>query len=138
MPFPIDITVIAETEQTLGLTFPPRFKARMCLSNGGELCTKKAVWQLFPFWDKSSKKHISRTANHIIIETEQAKKWIGFPHEAIAIAANGFGDLLILLPSAKSSKQLGEKLYVWSHETGKIRKVADTIDALDFPSEKRL
>ena len=95
MPFPIDEKYIAQTEQQLGLVFPPCFKAKMIEMNGGEVVAEDDLWQLFPFFDQADKKRIKRTCNHIIVETKQAQQWQGFPSDAIAIASNGSGDPLI-------------------------------------------
>lgn len=130
MPFPIDIKYIIETEQELGLVFPDSFKAKMTKENGGELMTEDDDWQLFPFFDKSDNKRMSRTCNHIVLETKQARAWDNFPNNGIAIASNGSGDNLILLPFDNDNKKLKEEIYLWQHETGDIQEVAKTIDEL--------
>jgi hypothetical protein len=130
MAFPIDIKYIIETETELEVEFPYEFKQKMINLNGGELITQDDNWQLYPFFDKSDKKRISRTCNHIVLETKQAKKWNGFPQNAIAIATNGCGDKLILLPVGGNEKKLGENIFLWFHETGKTQEVAETISEL--------
>ncbi|PZR21858.1 MAG: SMI1/KNR4 family protein [Flavobacterium psychrophilum] len=131
MPFPIDIIYINETENKLNTTFPELYKNRMLKMNGGDIETNKDEWQLFPFFDKSDKKRIKRTCNHIALETQQARKWANFPKEAIAIASNGFGDLLFLHPVKESDNKLGENIYLWLHENGNIKKLADSINQLE-------
>jgi len=130
MPFPIDIKYIIETEQELGLVFPDSFKSKMSKENGGELMTEDDDLQLFPFFDKSDNKRMSRTCNHIVLETKQARTWDNFPNNGIAIAFNGSGDNLILLPLDNDNKKLREEIYLWQHETGEIQQVAKTIDEL--------
>ena len=130
MPFPVDLKYIIETEQELGLVFPDSFKSKMTKENGGELITEEDDWQLFPFFDKLDNKRISRTCNHIVLETKQARAWDNFPDNGIAIASNGSGDNLILLPSDNDKKKLREEIYLWQHETGDIQEVAKTIDEL--------
>ena len=130
MPFPLDEKYIIETEKELEILFPDNFKTKMMRENGGELGTEDDDWQLYPFFDKSDKKRISRTCNHIGLETKQAKKWMNFPPNAIAIASNGSGDHLILLPTKENDKKLSDEIYTWYHETGKTEKVADKIDEL--------
>ncbi|GGH27587.1 SMI1/KNR4 family protein [Sphingobacterium alkalisoli] len=130
MPFPVNTKYIIETEKELGLIFPHNFKTKMTEENGGELMTDDDDWQLFPFFDKSDKKRISRTSNHIVLETNQAKQWDNFPTNGIAIASNGSGDFLILLPAKENNKQLGNEIYIWFHETGEIEKIADAIEDL--------
>lgn len=130
MPFPVDEIYIKETESELSLDFPEKFKLKMIEENGGEIITDEDEWQIFPFFDKSDNKRISRTCNHIVLETKQAKEWDNFPVNAIAIATNGFGDHLILLPLANNNKKLGDEIYFWFHETGEITKIAESIDEL--------
>lgn len=137
MPFPIDIKYIFETENELEVEFPDLFKKKMIEENGGELETKNDDWQLYPFFDKSDRKRISRTCNHIVLETKQAREWNNFPLNAIAIASNGCGDQLIFLPSDSKGK-LNEEIYFWSHETGKTNKVADNIDQLMIIKKARI
>lgn len=130
MPFPIDQKYITETENELGIVFPDNFKSKMMKENGGELITDADHWNLYPFFDKSDKKRISRTCNHIGLETKQAKKWGNFPANATAIASNGSGDHLILLPTMESEKVLSDEIFIWFHETGQIEKVAKNIEDL--------
>lgn len=131
MPFPIDIKYIIETEQEFGLIFPDIFKNKMTIENGGELMIEDDSWQLFPFFDKSDKKRISRTCNHIGLETKQAKEWDNFPNNGVAFASNGCGDLLILLPTTKNENKLSDEIFIWFHETGQMEKVADNINELN-------
>ena len=133
MPFPIDEKYIAQTEQQLGLVFPPCFKAKMIEMNGGEVVADDDLWQLFPFFDQADKKRIKRTCNHIIAETKQAQQWLGFPTDAIAIASNGSGDLLIFKKMDNvriSEQQLDDTVYRWSHETATLKVVAQQFDQL--------
>lgn len=131
MAFPIDIKYIIETEQELGLAFPDNFKSKMAQVNGGELMTEDDDWQLFPFFDKSDNKRISRTCNNIILETNQAKQWENFPVNGIAIGSNGCGDLLLLLPTKEDNRKLSDEIFMWFHETGETEKIADSINELN-------
>jgi hypothetical protein len=128
--FPVNIKYIIETEQELGIVFPDSFKFKMTKENGGELMAEDEAWQLFPFFDKSDNKRISRICNHIVLETKQARSWANFPTNGITIASNGSGDNLILLPSDNDNKKLREEIYLWQHETGDIQEVAKTIHEL--------
>lgn len=130
MPFPLDVKYIVEAEQELGVIFPVHFKAKMIQENGGSLATKDDYWHLYPFFDKSDHKRISRTCNHIGLETRQARNWRNFPADAIAIASNGSGDHLVLLPMKAHDQYLGEAIFTWYHENGDTEKVADQIDDL--------
>lgn len=119
MPFPLDEKYITETENELGIIFPDKFKSKMMQENGGELMTEDDDWNLYPFFDKSDKKRISRTCNHIGLETKQAKNWGNFPSNGIAIASNGSGDHLVLLPTKENNGKLSDEIFTWYHETGK-------------------
>lgn len=130
MPFPLDEKYITETENELGVIFPDKFKSKMMQENGGELMTEDDDWNLYPFFDKSDKKRISRTCNHIGLETKQAKNWGNFPSNGIAIASNGSGDHLVLLPTKENNGKLSDEIFTWYHETGKTEKVANMIDEL--------
>ncbi|HQV52670.1 MAG: SMI1/KNR4 family protein [Flavobacteriales bacterium] len=120
MPFPVERRFIEDTERELGVQFPDAFKKKMMLMNGSEVSVASEVWQLFPFWDKSDSKRLSRTCNHIGLETKNAKSSLSFPAEAIAIATNGAGDHLVFIPTFPGSAKLAENLQVWLHETGKL------------------
>ena len=54
----------------------------------------------------------------------------GFPEHGIAIASNGSGDQLLLLPSATQPSRLQDAIFVWDHETGNVTQIAD--DFLDL------
>ncbi|WP_243472776.1 SMI1/KNR4 family protein [Winogradskyella sp. MH6] len=129
MPFPIDIKYIIETESELNVKFPTEFKNQMIKSNGGELLISDEFgFELHPFFDKSDRKRISRTCNHIALETKNARKWSGFPDNGIAIGADGFGNQLILTHNGNGN--LTDELYFWNHETRHIEKIAESINKL--------
>ena len=129
---PVDKKYIIEAEQELGIVFPDSFKAKMEKENGGGLVADNDDWNLFPFFDKSDRKRISRTCNHIILETKRMKEeWRNFPNDGIAIASNGSGDFLILLPEKEGSKIFRNEIYAWYHEIGTPEKVANSIDELN-------
>ena len=131
MPFPVDLKYIEEFETDLGLSFPEKYKAKMTIENGGVIQTDEDDWTLFPFLDKLDNKRISRTCNHIGLETENSKEWDNFPAEAVAIGENGVGDLLILLPDKSTSSKLTDNIFVWSHETGEIYELAENINSIE-------
>ena len=131
--FPIELEFILETENETGFEFPKIFKEKMQELNGGEFFTDDDDWELFPFFDKSDKKRISRTCNHIVLETNKAKKWNNFPENTFAIGKNGCGDLLVLME--KEPNKLGEEIYVWEHDTGELFKVGENIYDYQEPSD---
>ena len=125
MPFPIEEKYIIETESELNVKFPTEFKTRMIKSNGGELITDELEIELYPFFDKSDRKKISRTCNHIGLETKNAREWNGFPENGIAIGSDGFGNLIILTHNGNG--KLTDEIYFWNHEIGQIEKIAESI-----------
>jgi hypothetical protein len=126
MPFPIDRKYISEAEGALGVKFPPLFVEKMLKDNGGELVFDEDFgFQIIPFFDKSSRKRISRTCNHIIKENESAKAWRGFPENAIAIGFDGGGNYLIL--RHQGDGLLEDVLYFWDHETAETEYISSSI-----------
>ena len=131
MPFPIEEKYIKETENELNVKFPEKFKAKMIKENGGVFIEKLEfeqedfVYWLHPFFDKSDKKRISRTCNHIGLETKSALEWNNFSKNAIAIGHDGNGNNLVL--THKGDGNLSEKLYFCSHETGELEQIAESI-----------
>jgi len=130
MPFPITAAEISKTEAKTGFSFPLGLRARMAKDNGGEIKVAGDHWQLIPFLDSSDRKRLARSCNDIVRETASMRQWHGFPADAFAIAQNGGGDCLIILPETEGSKQLGEALYLWDHETGEHTLVAESLNAL--------
>ncbi|ENV08689.1 hypothetical protein F966_02804 [Acinetobacter higginsii] len=116
MAFPVDEQYIIAAEQEFGRLFPSDHRKRLLQSNGGEIQADDEVWQLFPVFDPTNQKRIARTTNHIVHETALWRSSYGFPEDAIAIAENGAGDVLII----KNDSDLIEH---WSHETGTLKTV---------------
>lgn len=130
MPFPVDERFLIETEAKLGVKFPPDYTRRMMQQNGGEVETFFDNWVLYPILDTSDRKRLQRTCNDVVSETASVRKWNGFPVDAVAIAGNGGGDQLILLPAKESPGRLSDEIYWWDHETGVIRSVASRFEDL--------
>ena len=129
MPFPLDEKYIIEAESELNVKFPTEFKNRMIKSNGGELVTDEFGFELYPFFDKSDRKRISRTCNHIGLETKNAREWNGFPDNGIAIGSDRCGNLIILTHSGDGI--LTDEIHFWNHETRQTEKIAASITQLD-------
>lgn len=129
MPFPIELKYIIEAEKEAGFKFPKIFKEKMQKENGGEYFAEDEDWFLFPFFDKSSTKRLSRTCNHILLETKKAKEWENFPKNAFVIGENQSGDFLIL--KEKEPKELGDEIYIWYHDNGEVIKVAQSINEFE-------
>lgn len=109
----------------------------MSQRNGGTVHTSSDAFQLFPFFDATDRKRIQRTCGSIDRETLAARKTCcGFPPEAVAIGANGGGDLLVLIPVSDLPSQqpvtLQHVIYWWDHETSELEAVA-----MDFSELKK-
>ena len=130
MAFPVDLRFVNEAEQKLGVRFPESFVNYMLKQNGGMVTADSDEWQLYPFFDSSDRKRMTRTASHIVRETMSARSWTEFPPEAVAIGANGSGDQLVFLPTAVSPDQLERTVFWWDHETGEMTLVATDFSEL--------
>jgi hypothetical protein len=125
MPFPVDIQFVNDAESKLGVKFPAAFVVKMTALNGGSVTTGTDSWEIHPFLDTSDRKRLARTCNNVVRETEIARQWRGFPHDAVAIGSNGGGDRLVFLPDDNSPTELSPRVFWWDHETGEIHCVAD-------------
>lgn len=117
MAFPVEERLVVEAEAALGRALPAAWRARLLRENGGELELDDEVWQVFPVRDPSDRRRLARTASHLVRETAVAREWNGFPREAVALASDGSGNLLVLLPGDELVKR-------WDHETGEVEDVA--------------
>ncbi len=125
MPFPVDEKWIRATEQELGLDLPYSYRNRLKQDNGGDLEAAGDIWILHPIFDQSDRTRVKRTCNHVLAETRSARSWAGFPDDAIAIAANGSGDLLLFLVDEASRTVFGSLVWLWDHDTRQIVPIAD-------------
>jgi len=130
MAFSVEARFIDEAERKLGVRFPETYRQKMQTESGGHVSTPPDGWDLHPFFDKSDKKRLKRTANHIIRETEISRRWSGWPERAIAIGENGAGDRLIFLRSEEDPARCDDALYWWDHETGTIHLITKDLDRI--------
>ncbi|WP_035612610.1 SMI1/KNR4 family protein [Haloferula sp. BvORR071] len=132
MAFDISEAQVVLTEAELGLRLPPVYRSMMMACNGGTAWLKESndeddTWQLYPIKDASDRKRLSRSCNHILAETKSAKEWGGFPDDALAIAADGGGDLLVILPDASDASAYGDGIFIFFHELGELKPFADDL-----------
>lgn len=116
MAFRVSEDKISALEKAIGWPLPSALRQRLAVENGGEVHLfgdVEDIWWLHPVWDDSDRKRIKRTANHILRETEVAKQWGRFPADAVAIANNGSGDLLVV-------RKGDPETYRLDHETGDL------------------
>jgi hypothetical protein len=122
MPFDLAESFLLAAERELGASLPKTYRLAMLRENGGEIETDDDFWQQYPVADTSDRKRLSRSANHILKETESCRGWARFPENAVAIASNGAGDQLVLL---RQNEVFAPEVYAWLHESGELKKVAD-------------
>lgn len=127
MAFNLEEKFVVQAEVELDAVLPQSYKTSMQKSNGGEIEVAGDVWEQYPIFDKSDRKRIARTCNHIIAETKSCEDFGNFPNNALAIAGNGCGDQLVLI---KQSNSYTDSIYIWSHETGGFDKVANDFKEL--------
>ena len=127
MPFPISENEVLKTEGRIGAKLPQDYRSAMMDSNGGCVETYDDYWSLFPLDDRSSPKLISRTSNHVLRETAEAKKWPNYHENALAIAENGAGDYLVIFQKGPEF-ELG--IFAWLHEDGSLVTVAQHFSEL--------
>jgi len=124
MPFPTTLDQVRKTEAKLLRKLPQSYVGRMIEENGGIVEAAEDEWSLHPIFDDSDRVRVKRTCNDIIRETHSAQEWTDFPAGALALAANGSGNLLIFL-CHEGSDRFQDAVFVWDHETGHIELVAD-------------
>lgn len=128
MPFPITQEEITKTEEELNLKFPPSFIQKMQVDNGGELIIDDEDWQLIPFKNRATKKLLIRTCNDLIYELKQTLEWDNFSKDCIPFAFDGMGNYLVF--KKEKEKILGNEIFFWFHETGKLTKKAEDFKEL--------
>ncbi|MBQ0946525.1 SMI1/KNR4 family protein [Ideonella sp. 4Y16] len=128
MPFDLAESFVLAAEQELGARLPESYRTAMVRANGGELEVLEDSWVQYPIADTSDRKRSSRSANHIIKETEVCRGWPRFPGNAVAIAGNGTGDHLVFLRHGVSFQPA---VYLWSHEEGSLERVANDFAELE-------
>lgn len=92
--------LLEAAEAQLGRTLPADHRARLMADNGGEVEALDDDWQLFPVWDPKDRRTQGRTTNHIVRENASLLGWPGLPRDFLAIASDGSGDLLGLMPGS--------------------------------------
>jgi hypothetical protein len=120
--FPVGEDRIEQAETELGRRLPEALRARLLRDNGGEIrvhgyAGDDPIWSLHPVWDPGDRRRAARTANHIVRETEEARREAaGLPSGSIVIAGNGTGDLLVVLAGA-------DDVVWWDPETTEVEHV---------------
>jgi hypothetical protein len=112
--------IVAVAERELGVRLPREYRARLVAANGGALATGGSAWKVFPVRDPA--RPAASPGGDLVSATHRARAEAGFPADAVAIASNGDGDLLVLVQSA-SGNRLEAQVHRWSHETRRCKPV---------------
>ena len=115
MAFAGSEAMVATAEERLARRLPGPHRDRLIRENGGEVTAAGDSWTLYPVWDPTDRRTMGRTASHIVRENEaRRKEWPGMlPEGVVAIADNGAGDLLVIVPG-------DDAIRLWDHETGEL------------------
>jgi hypothetical protein len=132
MPFDLAPFRLDATEARLGVRLPAAYRASMIRANGGTVEVAGDTWWLHPILDDSDTRRLKRTMNDLVHETTEARAWPGFPRDAVALANNGSGDYLVLLPSGDEVVRAADAVHRWDHETGELARVAGAFDELTW------
>ena len=132
MAFDISEEQVAATEAELGRKLPPKYRSMMMTNNGGTAFDDEDQWDIHPIRDTSDRKRLSRSCSHILVETKSSQEWRGFPKDALAIGDNGFGDVMMLLPSPADPSVYGDRIYAFLHETGEVKPLADDLTSFEI------
>lgn len=125
MPFDLDERDVAEAG--LGARLPESYRTAMMAKNGGEYEKDHRVWFFYPILDKSDKKRMARTSNHVLSETATSRTYGHFPNDALAIASDDEGNQLVL---RRSGSEFEDAVFVWDHDTGEITRIANDFSEL--------
>jgi hypothetical protein len=120
-----------EAEVALGRRLPSTLRALLKQRNGGVLYAIGDVWEVHPVWDKRDRRHLTRTANHLVAETKSCREVDWFPADALAIAECN-ADRLLLMP--EDTTRYGDAVYFWDFHGEEIERIADSaLDLVDEP-----
>lgn len=132
MAFDISEEQVAATESQIGRKLPPVYRRIMIANNGGTAFDEEDQWDIHPIKDTSDRKRLSRTCNHVLAETKSAQEWSGFPKDALAIGGNGFGDVMLVLPSQSDPSVFDDQIFAYWHETSEVKPLAADLSAFEI------
>ena len=104
--------IIEAAEKKLGCLFPEGLKTVWLISNGLELPSE---WKLYPVFDPQEPR---KTCENIADENTKYR-WSYMDVSLISIGGNGTGNHLVL---KQQGGFVGDEIYLWNHETNKIRR----------------
>lgn len=119
---------IDEAESKLGVRFPETLREFYRLSNGIEI---PPDWQVYAEFDADNPR---KSAIHIVYENTVGR-WSDMADGMICVAGNGTGNQLVL---KKSGNSLEEQIYVWNHETNKVKPWTRDLPFLVSSAKRRV
>ena len=102
----------------------------MLTENGGELVIEQEIWSLKPFFDASDRIRIKRTSNDLVRETASAQSGGAFLRSASLSLPTAWVTTLSFFQIRAEQSVLQAVVFMWSHETGELDKVADDFSEL--------
>ena len=130
MGFPLSKDKIAWTEEALGVRFPLDYLSLLLRDNGGGIDIEDEPWFLIPFRDDTDRRRFARSCNDVVSETRKLREWSNFPPAAVAIAVDGGGNALLLLPAADEPLRLDDTIYIWMHDSDELDVAAHSMREL--------
>lgn len=121
--------MIQEAAAELGVEFPEQLKEIWKIANGLEL---PGGWVFHPVFDHSNPR---KTSNHIVYENTKGR-WEYMHEDLISIAAGDTGNQLVLQKT--SSGLLNSDVYIWNHETNKIKKWSKSLEFIIQKAHNRI
>lgn len=109
---PAHESLLVQAETDLGFVFPPSYREFLLRTNGGLVEIPADTEQMFEFsfFSLFDDPTAQTTTNSLLVASQlDARDWPSFPHEALAIGADGEGNYFILLPGK-------ETIYFWEHD----------------------
>jgi dipeptidyl aminopeptidase/acylaminoacyl peptidase len=112
----------------MGFLFPEGLKAVWRMSNGLDL---PGGWRLFPVFDPAEPR---KTCNHIGYENTKGR-WSYMDQSLISIAGGDTGNQLVL---KRNDAVVESAIYLWDHETNKVRPWGKGFDYILSKAEARV
>ncbi len=125
----IDRSHVERAEETLGVVFPPLYRAWILEKNGGTVRFRDEEWTVNPLFDDTDRRTMRKTASHLVADTLFVRGYPTFPGNGVSIAQANVARL-VLMPRGDDPKVLGEHVYYWDADLELFEVVADDVVAL--------
>ena len=120
--------MIEAAEVQLGCRFPADLKAVWLVSNGLELPNG---WKLYSVFNPQE----PRKTYENVVEENTKYRWSYMDISLLSIGANDTGNHLVL---KREGGTVGEEIYLWNHETNKIRRWGKGFEYLLSKAQARI